>query len=71
MGRLTDHDLYYLRSILSSLQQFKELSDEQVSWLGPSIGSEVLADNIDWLDCLIDAESRSISPSPDASTPDR
>ncbi|MGY4621992.1 hypothetical protein ACVWZ4_007219 [Bradyrhizobium sp. USDA 4472] len=58
MSRFTDNELYYLRSILRSLEQLKELSDEQVTWLGPSIGSEVLADNINWLDCLIDAESR-------------
>jgi len=64
MSRLTDHELYYLGSILRSLQQLKELSDEQVTWLGPSIGSEVLADNINWLDCLIDAETRASEHSP-------
>ena len=54
--RLTEQEIYYLRSILRNLEQFKGLVDEQTSILGPSIGSEVLADNINWLDCFVDAE---------------
>lgn len=54
--RLTDQEIYYLRSIQKNLEQFKELADEQTSLLGPSIGSEVLADNLNWLDCFVDAE---------------
>lgn len=41
-------DLYYLRSILCNLREIAEQVD------GPSLGSAVIHDNIDWLDCYID-----------------
>lgn len=44
---LSDSDLYYLRSILRHLREFRGLVS------GPSLGGEVLADNIDWLNCFI------------------
>lgn len=44
---LSDNDLYYLRSILRHLREFRGLVS------GPSLGGEALADNIDWLDCFI------------------
>lgn len=42
-------DLYYLRSILMNLRELAQIVD------APSIGSEILQDNIDWLDCYIDS----------------
>jgi len=46
---VTESDLHYLRSILRQLREVR-------SWMkeGPTLGGEVLADNIDWLDCFID-----------------
>jgi hypothetical protein len=52
-GAMTDKDLYYLRSILRQLQTLKVLSVND-----SSIPGEALADNINWLDCFIDKESR-------------
>lgn len=48
-----DNTLYYLRSILRQLQSVRGMIDH-----GPSLGGEVLADNIDWLDCFIDSLER-------------
>jgi hypothetical protein len=42
--------VYYLKSILGNLQKFRRLAVTE-----PSIGGEVLADNINWLDCHIAA----------------
>jgi hypothetical protein len=53
---MNENDLYYLRSILRHLQEVRSLLIE-----GPSLGGEVLADNIDWLDCFIDKHERSLS----------
>ena len=50
---MSEHDLYYLRSILGHLREFRSLILE-----GPTLGGEILADNIDWLDCFIDRESK-------------
>lgn len=49
-ARLTDSDIYYLRSILANLKEVKEAM-ANLSALG--LGNEALADNIDWLDCFI------------------
>ena len=48
------NELHYLRSILGNLREVQAaiITD------GPSLGGEVLADNIDWLDCYIDARER-------------
>lgn len=46
-SRMIENDLHYLRSILGHLQEMRGLLD------GPSLGGEILADNIDWLDCYI------------------
>lgn len=50
---VSENDLHYLRSCLGHLREFSSLIE-----VGPSIGSEVLADNIDWLDCFIDQWER-------------
>jgi hypothetical protein len=42
--------VYYLKSILGNLQEFRSLAVTE-----PSIGGEVLSDNINWLDCHIAA----------------
>jgi hypothetical protein len=46
---MTEHDLHYLRSILGQLRELRASIE-----YGPTLGGEVLADNIDWLDCFID-----------------
>jgi hypothetical protein len=50
---LGEDDLYYLRSILRQLRELRRAVKR-----GPSLGGEVLADNIDWLDCFIDKHTR-------------
>jgi len=49
-----ENDLYYLESILRQLQELKEFIHSFKKGDLPSIGTEVLYDNIDWLDCYID-----------------
>jgi hypothetical protein len=50
---ISDQDAYYLRSILARLRACAaEIQD------GPTLGGEVLADNIDWLDCFIEKHSQ-------------
>lgn len=53
---MTEHDLYYLRSILGNLRQFRKALDNEAS-----LGDEVLSDNIDWLNCFIDKHERAKS----------
>jgi hypothetical protein len=48
---VTEDDLHYLRSILGNLRAVRNVVG------GLSLGGEVLADNIDWLDCFIDKHS--------------
>jgi len=48
----TEDDLHYLRSILRNLREFRS------TLLTHNLGVEVLADNIDWLDCFIDKHER-------------
>lgn len=50
---LTDNDLYYLRSILGHLREVQSAMAD-----GLSLGGEMLADNIDWLDCFIEKHER-------------
>jgi hypothetical protein len=50
---MNEDDLCYLRSILRQLREFSGIITYE-----PSISSEVLADNIDWLDCAIDRWER-------------
>lgn len=49
---LTDQDIYYLRSIYRQLRQVMLSSDDL------SLGGEVLADNVNWLDCFIEKQER-------------
>jgi hypothetical protein len=59
---VTEHDLHYLRSILGNLRALRKaislINDVNADLALPSLGSEVLADNIDWLDCFIDKHER-------------
>jgi hypothetical protein len=55
-AQLSDNDLYYLRSILRNLGELQSVA--HMSTIQPSLGGEALADNIDWLDCFIDANER-------------
>jgi hypothetical protein len=52
MTTMTDNDLFYLRSILRNLKEFRDYARPL------SLSDEVLSDNIDWLDCFIDMEER-------------
>lgn len=47
-------DMYYLRSILTQLRNVAKM----VAVDGPTLGGEVLADNIDWLDFYIERLDR-------------
>jgi hypothetical protein len=49
---LSENDVYYLRAILGHLRQIKQMAD------GLRLGSEALADEVDWLDCFIDKHQR-------------
>lgn len=49
MEHLEEASLYYLRSIKRNLEDLMELIPD-----GPTIGTEVLHDNYDWLSCKID-----------------
>lgn len=51
---MNDGDLYYLKSILGHLREFKSIVAPERS----SLGIEALADNINWLDCFIDKYER-------------
>jgi hypothetical protein len=51
---MTAQDLHYLRSILRHLREVQAFIAED----GPSAGSKALADNIDWLNCFIEAAER-------------
>lgn len=53
MSEPVEKQIYYLESILRQLQQLRNVCNELEP--SPSIGNEVLADNIDWLDCHIDS----------------
>ena len=50
---MSPNDLHYLRSILDHLREVRS----SIKY-GPTLGGEVLADNIDWLDCFIDKHER-------------
>jgi hypothetical protein len=53
---LKESDLHYLKSILGQLRDVRRFMDgESQGW---GLGAEVLADNIDWLDCFIDRNER-------------
>jgi hypothetical protein len=51
---MTEHDLFYLRSILHNLDEFRQISLEQYG-----IANDALEDNRDWLDCFIARFERS------------
>jgi hypothetical protein len=58
---LTDQDWYYLRSILRGLREFRDVLPDTDAL---SLGGEALSDNIDWLDCFLDAHGRALSEKP-------
>lgn len=56
---MTEQDLYYLESILGNLRELKSLTTQrQRKGTVSALGLEVLADNVDWLDCFIDRHER-------------
>jgi hemerythrin-like domain-containing protein len=56
---MTDIDFHYLRSILDQLRELQSSLE-----YGPTLGGEVLADNINWLDYFIDKHHRALEPKP-------
>lgn len=58
---MTEQELYYLRSILRQLQQIRSSID-----YAPSLGTETLADNIDWLEEFIEKNDRANQREKDA-----
>ncbi len=51
---IDDNYVYMLRSIERQLREFSQLVADTQEW-GPTLGGEILADNLDWLDCHLDA----------------
>lgn len=56
---MAEDELHYLRSILGNLREVRKYT-ERHGRVGPSLAGELLADNIDWLDCYIDKVERSL-----------
>jgi hypothetical protein len=54
---MIDNDVHYLRSILRMLREVQVYVASRTKG-EPSLGGEILADNIDWLDCYIDRLER-------------
>lgn len=50
MEHLEEASIYYLRSIRRNLEDLMTIVEAS----GPTIGTEVLADNLDWLSCKIE-----------------
>jgi hypothetical protein len=57
--QVTDKQIHYLKSILEQLRQLK--SGVAFSRLRSMLGQEVLADNVDWLDCHIDVLEKELA----------
>jgi hypothetical protein len=55
---MSAEELYYLNSILRQLREFKTSVSTIIPL--PSLGMEVLQDNIDWLDCFIDMHRKKL-----------
>lgn len=55
--KLSLNDIHYLRSILAQLRELRSSIEH-----GPTLGGEVLADNIDWLDCFISMHEPKAKP---------
>lgn len=51
-------EVFYLRSIHRQLRELRGMLSKRLAKEGASLGREVLADNIDWLDCYIDELER-------------
>jgi hypothetical protein len=56
---MTEHDLFYLRSILRNLDELRRILTEPVAVIGYGVANEALEDNRDWLDCFIARFERS------------
>jgi hypothetical protein len=59
--RLSEDDIHYLRSILGHLREVRRIVNLEITDAGFAVsvlGCEVLADNIDWLDCFIERNTR-------------
>lgn len=55
---ISEHDVYYLRSILHNLDELRQVTMDQIAIVGYSIAIDVLEDNRDWLDCFITRVTR-------------
>jgi hypothetical protein len=60
---MSNNDLYYLRSILRHLRELRTLVDPHSPQFSV-LGSEIMADNIDWLDCFIDRHVAALERTP-------
>ena len=58
---MTDQDLHYLKSVLGNLREFSTLIHKDMKPHDYGLGHEILADNIDWLDCFIDKRERALT----------
>jgi hypothetical protein len=58
---LTELDLHHLKSILGNLRELRRLSSLRLKRSEVSmLGCAVLADNINWLDCFIDRQTKDL-----------
>jgi hypothetical protein len=55
---MTPNEIYYLETILRRLREFNEALADTASF---SLSGIAFADEIDWLDCYIDAGKRAAS----------
>lgn len=55
MRTMTEQEKYYFNTILRRLRSYECLLEDTPL---PTLGSEALADEINWLDCWIDEHSR-------------
>lgn len=60
---MTDDPIYYLESISRQLKELHDFAKYHPGFIGPSIGTEILADNRDWLSCYIDKLRKEKTPS--------
>jgi hypothetical protein len=54
---MTEQEHYYLSSILRNLLEFRTAVSVDFA---PTIGTEVLSDNINWLECFIERGSKGL-----------
>lgn len=55
-------DLFYLRSILGNLAEYRVVTSQLINVRGFGCADEALADNQDWLECFINRHLISEKP---------